>query len=171
MSQQAPTARGTLAATPFAHLLIYALDHRLTGTIVFEEPDHAKHAIYLVEGAPAQVRVAGSVALLGDLARERGTLAAADGAGRFGTSRVAMLASSGTARNMATTSPIQIIGLSFQVRGGSNSPTLSYTSSEVGAARGTRCGRRGGGSGGGGGAACVGGKSSSWLIVARACSG
>ena len=51
---QAPTAKGLLAATPFAHLLIYALDRRLTGTIVFEEPSHAKHAIYLVDGAPAQ---------------------------------------------------------------------------------------------------------------------
>jgi curved DNA-binding protein CbpA len=74
MSQQAPTAKGSLAATPFAHLLIYALDHRLTGTIVFEEPSHAKHAIYLVDGAPAQVRMASVVAPLGELVRERGSL-------------------------------------------------------------------------------------------------
>ncbi len=77
MSQQAPTARGSLAATPLAHLLIYALDHRLTGSIVFEEPSHAKHAVYLVEGAPVRARVASPVALLGDLARERGALQAA----------------------------------------------------------------------------------------------
>jgi curved DNA-binding protein CbpA len=91
MSQQAPTAKGSLAATPFAHLLIYALDHRLTGSIVFEEPSHAKHAIYLVDGAPAQARTAGVVAPLGELVRERGgldaehlelALAEARGAGR-----------------------------------------------------------------------------------------
>jgi curved DNA-binding protein CbpA len=74
---QAPTAKGSLAATPFAHLLIYALDRRLTGTIVFEEPSHAKHAIYLVEGAPTQARVATQVARLGELVRERGSLHAA----------------------------------------------------------------------------------------------
>ena len=74
---QAPTAKGSLAATPFAHLLIYALDRRLTGTIVFEEPSHAKHAIYLVNGAPTQARVATQIALLGELVRERGALHAA----------------------------------------------------------------------------------------------
>jgi curved DNA-binding protein CbpA len=72
MSQPAPTAKGSLAATPFAHLLIYALDHRLGGTIVFEEPSHAKHAIYFVDGAPARVRAQAQVALLGELAQERG---------------------------------------------------------------------------------------------------
>jgi curved DNA-binding protein CbpA len=70
MSQNAPTAKGTLAATPFAHLLIYALDHRLTGTIVFEEASHAKHAIYFVDGAPGQARTASPIAPLGDLVRE-----------------------------------------------------------------------------------------------------
>jgi curved DNA-binding protein CbpA len=70
MSQNAPTAKGTLAATPFAHLLIYALDHRLTGTMVFEEATRSKHAIYFVNGAPAQARTASPVAPLGELVRE-----------------------------------------------------------------------------------------------------
>src|SRR6185503_9461917 len=74
MSQQGPTAKGSLAATPFAHLLIYALDHRLTGTIVFEEPTHAKHAIHFVDGAPTQARAASPVALLGELVLERRAL-------------------------------------------------------------------------------------------------
>jgi curved DNA-binding protein CbpA len=78
MSSVGPTARGSLAATPFAHLLIYALDHRLKGTIVFEEPNHAKHAIHFVDGAPAQARTQGSVALLGELVVERGRLAASE---------------------------------------------------------------------------------------------
>ena len=77
MSQPAPTAKGSLAATPLAHLLIYALDHRLTGTIVFAEPSQAKHAVYFVDGAPAQARAQSPVALLGELVRERGVLDAA----------------------------------------------------------------------------------------------
>jgi curved DNA-binding protein CbpA len=76
MSQPAPTASGTLAATPFGHLLIYALDRRLTGTMVFEEPEHRKHAIYFLLGAPAAARGAVVVAPLGELAVERGELSA-----------------------------------------------------------------------------------------------
>ena len=78
MSSVGPTARGSLAATPFAHLLIYALDHRLKGTIVFEEPNHAKHAIHFVDGAAAQARTQHPVALLGELLVERGRLGAED---------------------------------------------------------------------------------------------
>jgi curved DNA-binding protein CbpA len=76
MSQLAPTASGTIAATPFGHLLIYALDRRLTGSMVFEEPDHRKHAVYFVHGAPAAARTAAVVAPLGELAVERDVLAA-----------------------------------------------------------------------------------------------
>lgn len=72
MTQPAPTASGTLAATPLGHLLIHALDRRLTGTLVFEEPDHRKHAVYLKDGAPAAARTAEPVALLGALAVEHG---------------------------------------------------------------------------------------------------
>jgi curved DNA-binding protein CbpA len=75
MSQLAPTASGTLAATPLGHLLIYALDRRLTGSVVFEEPDHKKHAVYFLGGAPAAARNASVVAPLGELAIERGVLA------------------------------------------------------------------------------------------------
>jgi len=77
MSQTAPTASGTLAATPLGHLLIYALDRRLTGTVVFEEPDHKKHAVYFSMGAPAAARTAGLVAPLGELAIARGVLSRA----------------------------------------------------------------------------------------------
>jgi curved DNA-binding protein CbpA len=74
MSQPAPTASGTLAATPLGHLLIYALDRRLTGTIVFEEPDHKKHAVYFTMGAPAAARSATVIAPLGELAVARGII-------------------------------------------------------------------------------------------------
>ncbi|HWP06045.1 MAG TPA: DnaJ domain-containing protein [Polyangiaceae bacterium] len=74
MSQPAPTASGTLAATPLGHLLVYALDRRLTGTIVFEDPEHKKHAVYLSTGAPAAARSATVIAPLGELAVARGIL-------------------------------------------------------------------------------------------------
>ena len=77
MSQTAPTASGTLAATPLGHLLIYALDRRLTGTVVLEEPDHKKHAVYFAKGAPAAARSATLVAPLGELAVARGVLSRA----------------------------------------------------------------------------------------------
>ncbi|HEV8549880.1 MAG TPA: DUF4388 domain-containing protein, partial [Polyangiaceae bacterium] len=76
-SQTAPTASGTLAAIPLGHLLVYALDRRLTGSVVFEEPDHKKHAIYFAYGAPAAARGAAVVAPLGELAIEQGALTAA----------------------------------------------------------------------------------------------
>jgi curved DNA-binding protein CbpA len=76
MSQLAPTASGTLAATPLGHLLIHAFDRRLTGSLVFEEPDHRKHAVYLQHGAPAAARTAEPVALLGALAVEHGVIGA-----------------------------------------------------------------------------------------------
>jgi curved DNA-binding protein CbpA len=76
MSQLVPTASGTLAATPLGHLLIHALDRRLTGSLVFEEKDHRKHAVYLRDGAPVSARTAEPVALLGALAVEHGVLGA-----------------------------------------------------------------------------------------------
>lgn len=67
MSAPAPTATGTLEATPIVNLVVYAMDHRLTGTLVLEEPDHQKHAIYFHSGAPANVRTAVGWARLGEV--------------------------------------------------------------------------------------------------------
>jgi curved DNA-binding protein CbpA len=75
MSQPAPTASGTLATTSLASLLIYALDRRLTGSFVFEEPSGAKLAFYVTAGAPALVGLSLLVAPLGELAVEAGLLA------------------------------------------------------------------------------------------------
>jgi len=76
MSQPAPTASGTLATTPLAHLLVYGLDRHLTGSLVLEEASRTKHAVYFVDGVPAAARAATPLALLGGLAVERGVLAA-----------------------------------------------------------------------------------------------
>jgi curved DNA-binding protein CbpA len=75
MSQTAPNVSGTLAATPVGHLLIHALDRRLTGSMVFEEPSHQKHAVYFASGAALVARTAGVVAPLGALAVARGLIA------------------------------------------------------------------------------------------------
>lgn len=74
MSQPAPTASGTLSATPLGHLLIYALDRRLSGTLVFEESNHAKHALYFAGGAAASARTTVLCAPLGELALEAGLI-------------------------------------------------------------------------------------------------
>jgi curved DNA-binding protein CbpA len=75
MSQTAPTASGTLATTPLAHLLVYGLDRRLTGSLVVEEPTHEKHALQLLQGAPVAAATSKPVALLGELCVERGVIA------------------------------------------------------------------------------------------------
>lgn len=53
----APTAEGILSTTPLVHVLVYMLDHSLTGTVVFAEGEF-EHAVYFVSGVPAKVRLA-----------------------------------------------------------------------------------------------------------------
>ena len=53
----APTAEGVLSTTPLVHVLVYMLDHSLTGTVVFLEGEF-EHAVYFVSGVPAKVRLA-----------------------------------------------------------------------------------------------------------------
>ncbi|MDF2694579.1 MAG: Translation initiation factor 2, partial [Labilithrix sp.] len=90
-----PTARGNLAATPLPHVLVYMLDHALTGSVVFEGTNEGGRGpgddtIYFVNGVPAKVRLCESVALLGEVLVEDGSLdaraveQAVDGARRLG---------------------------------------------------------------------------------------
>ena len=51
----APAATGDLAKTPLVHLLVYAEERRLTGTLVFHEPSGERNAMYVHHGAPAKV--------------------------------------------------------------------------------------------------------------------
>lgn len=62
----APTASGALLKTPFPHLLIYALERRLTGT--FELSTSA--TMLVVDGCPAKVRTNDSRHWLGTLMHE-----------------------------------------------------------------------------------------------------
>lgn len=69
-----PTAEGLFSKTPLAHLLIYMLDQRLTGTTMFHAPDGLTHAIYFHDGGPAKVRTGTTVAPLDRILIEMGLL-------------------------------------------------------------------------------------------------
>jgi len=71
MTEAAPTAKGTLEATPLGHLLVYGLDRLLTGTLVLEEPTGQRHAIYFEAGGPAKAKVQDPVLFLGRLLVEQ----------------------------------------------------------------------------------------------------
>jgi curved DNA-binding protein CbpA len=73
-SLPAPTAEGLFSKTPLAHLLIYMLDQRLTGTTMFHAPDGLTHAIYFHDGGPAKVRTGTTVAPLDRVLLEMGLL-------------------------------------------------------------------------------------------------
>jgi curved DNA-binding protein CbpA len=48
-------------------LLVYALDHRLTGSLVLEESAGQRHAVYFLAGAPARAKTAEPVQYLGQV--------------------------------------------------------------------------------------------------------
>ena len=70
----AAAASGTLAKTPFVHLLIYALDKRLGGTIEVIAPDKRTAAVLFVGGEPAKVRASEPVSYLGQVLVDLGYL-------------------------------------------------------------------------------------------------
>ncbi len=55
-TRPAPAASGTLARTPLVHLLLYALDKKLAGTVEFTSPDRRAASVVFVAGRPAKVR-------------------------------------------------------------------------------------------------------------------
>jgi hypothetical protein len=85
-----PTARGTLGATPLAHVLVYMLDHALSGTVTFSETGGPEHFITFHRGAASKVRIGRPTALLGEELVAAGVLqrdalpGALDGARRLG---------------------------------------------------------------------------------------
>jgi curved DNA-binding protein CbpA len=78
MSNPPPALTGTLASTPLVTLLVYALDHRLTGTLVLEQPSGHKHAVLLHDGAPAKARLAEGGIFLGEVLIALGKLTESD---------------------------------------------------------------------------------------------
>jgi tetratricopeptide (TPR) repeat protein len=69
-----PAATGSLARTPFVHILLYALDKKLSGTLEFVAPDKREVAILCLDGRPAKVRTSEPVAYLGRVLLEQGFL-------------------------------------------------------------------------------------------------
>jgi len=65
-SDLVPAAHGTLGVTPLAHILVYMVDNRATGSVSFHEPDGWEHIVAVYEGAPALVKTERPVALLGN---------------------------------------------------------------------------------------------------------
>jgi tetratricopeptide (TPR) repeat protein len=68
----APTASGELAKTPLVHLLLYAFDKKLTGSIELLTTDKRSAAIVFANGEPAKVRTSEPVAYLGRVMLELG---------------------------------------------------------------------------------------------------
>ncbi|MFO0674990.1 MAG: DnaJ domain-containing protein [Polyangiaceae bacterium] len=71
-SRPAPLAQGTLAKTPLAHLLIYAWEHRLTGSLELVHEGIATATLVVIEGMLSKVRTREPVAYLGRVLLELG---------------------------------------------------------------------------------------------------
>lgn len=73
-----PTAQGVLAKTPLAHLIVYCLERKLRGTLVFRpegnDDNAAADVVTLVEGVPAKIRIADPVEHLGRVLLEIGAI-------------------------------------------------------------------------------------------------
>ncbi|MCS6899496.1 MAG: DnaJ domain-containing protein [Myxococcales bacterium] len=74
MSTLVAVATGTLERTPLTHLLVYCLDHTLSGTLVLQDPENLRHAVLFQRGVPVKVKTGTSVALLGKLLVEQGLI-------------------------------------------------------------------------------------------------
>ncbi len=72
MTEVAPTAQGSLEATPLGHLLVYSLDRMLTGTLVLEESSGNRHAIYFDEGGPSKAKIQDPVLFWAGFGRAKG---------------------------------------------------------------------------------------------------
>ena len=67
-----PAATGTLAQKPLAHLLIYSLERRLTGTLELQDPRGERASVVLYEGMIHKVDTSEHVAYLGRVLFELG---------------------------------------------------------------------------------------------------
>jgi hypothetical protein len=69
-----PTAKGVLETTPLPHVLVYMLDHQLSGTVVLYPPGQAENAIVFLNGVPAKVKLGLPGYFLGEYLTESGAL-------------------------------------------------------------------------------------------------
>ena len=80
----APTSNGAFARTPFAHLLVYALDKALDGTFDFTAPDGATATLTVSRGRPVKLRLDATPLNLGQVLVELGYLTAEQRDGSLG---------------------------------------------------------------------------------------
>jgi tetratricopeptide (TPR) repeat protein len=73
-TRPAPLASGTLAKTPFLHLLVYFLDKRLSGSLELFANDKRSASILFLEGLPAKTRTSEPIAHLGRVLQDIGHL-------------------------------------------------------------------------------------------------
>ena len=67
MSSSTPTATGVLASRPLPELLIFVLERHLTGTLVLEDPDGRKTALYMADGSVSKIKTGEAIGRLGEL--------------------------------------------------------------------------------------------------------
>jgi hypothetical protein len=70
----APSATGAFIKTPFAHLLVYALERRLSGTFELLRGAAVTASMLVVGGYPAKVRTEEGIHYLGDVMAELGMI-------------------------------------------------------------------------------------------------
>ena len=70
----APTATGSFVKTPFPHLLVYALERRLTGTFELSHNAVSTATMVVVNGCPAKVRTTEPIHFLGTVMMELGMI-------------------------------------------------------------------------------------------------
>ncbi len=70
----APTAQGSFAKTPLPHLLVYALERRLSGTFELHVGEGSVATMLVVQGFPAKLRTTEGVHYLGEVMVELGMI-------------------------------------------------------------------------------------------------
>ena len=67
MTNLTPSATGTLEKSPVLHLLVSALEHEMSGTLVIETPTGERSALLLDRGIPTKLRIAEPVERFGSV--------------------------------------------------------------------------------------------------------
>ena len=70
----APTASGSFIKTPFPHLMVYALERRLTGTFELSRGAISMATILVMGGCPSKIRTSDPVHFLGNVLLELGMI-------------------------------------------------------------------------------------------------
>ncbi|MCL2726513.1 MAG: J domain-containing protein, partial [Polyangiaceae bacterium] len=75
-AQAAPTAEGTFVKTPLSNLLIYVLEHRLTGSLELTSAHAPVGTVLFTQGFPAKAMIADDIHHLGEIMADLGLVTA-----------------------------------------------------------------------------------------------